>query len=383
MTKRKEYYKILIQRYKENRASNDELDVFFELLREGELDGLLESNMEGDKRFFIEDQDKKIVSRYSNKRIWASIAAAVLVVVIGVGGIRYFGTSQPISDVVLLADVASGGNNATLRLADGRIISLSEADSGALMVESGVQIKKTADGELAYTGSAEENGSDVIKYNTISTPRGGQFRVILPDGTIVWLNASSSLKYPINFSKLGERTVELDGEAYFEVAKDRNKPFLVLSKYQTVQVLGTQFNVKSYPDENEIETTLLEGKVRVVPANGMPEVELSPGTQAICLPDDLTVLEVNAYESIAWKEGRFVFQEESLNNILKKISRWYDVDVLYEDARAKEILFGGSMSRFDSISKVLNKLEIAGGVKFELTKRGEAAPTLTVRLNDD
>lgn len=316
---------------------------------------------------------------------WPRIAAAIAIVMLAGAG-WYFLVRGPDEahspEEQLAGDIAPGGNKAMLTLADGKTISLTDAASGRLALQSGVAVEKAADGQLVYQAPAAGNTSGAPAYNTIATPRGGQYQVTLPDGSKVWLNAASSLKYPASFTGLQKRRVELSGEGYFEITKDESKPFLVVSGQQTVEVLGTHFNVNAYRDEPAVKTTLLEGSVLVrtksqttantkletqnLPAGRQGSKLLRPGQQAIRQGDDFQVLEVDPEAAVGWKNGKFVFEEESLESILRRVSRWYDAEIEFTDERVKKIRFGGTMSRFDNISKVLSKLEITGDVRFEI-----------------
>jgi transmembrane sensor len=271
-----------------------------------------------------------------------------------------------------LNDVLPGGNKATLTLADGRMINLDSAGTGAIASQSGLTIEKTTDGQLIYnvTGGVapSDNGTTgTLGHNTISTPKGGQYKVNLPDGSTVWLNAASSLRYPILFAA-DERSVELTGEAYFEIAKDKNRPFLVHSKQQTVEVLGTHFNISSYPDEESTLTTLLEGSVKVVNTIHKNMLILKPGQQSQVDAETTMATKVDAEESIAWKNGFFVFNEESIPSVMRKISRWYDLEVVYE-GNVNDNDLKGTVPRFKNLSEVLETLELTRLVHFKIEGR--------------
>lgn len=265
-----------------------------------------------------------------------------------------------------LNDAAPGGNRAILMLADGKIINLDSAKTGTLISQSGLRIIKTKDGQLIYNASPVSQDSP-ITYNTISTPRGGQYRINLPDGSAVWLNAISSLKFPVSFTGK-ERNVELSGEAYFEITKDTGKPFLVRSKQQTVEVLGTHFNINSYDDEQGVRTTLLEGSVKVISSSNQRQVILKPGQQSQLEGSTFLVKEVDAEESMAWKNGFFVFNAESIPSAMRKIARWYDMEIVYEGNIGDQDLTG-SVSRFQNVSEVLKMLKLTGIVHFKVEGR--------------
>lgn len=262
--------------------------------------------------------------------------------------------------------VKPGGNNAYLTLADGQRIDLTHLGDGMLSEEAGVRIYKTADGELLYE-AADEHLIDVALSgnNTIETPVGGQYQIRLPDGTKVWLNSSSSLEYPVRFAK-SERRVTLRGEAYFEVQSDKDKPFYVNSQDQTVEVLGTKFNINSYDDEPSMKTTLLEGSVRIS-AVGRSQI-LKPGEQAEIQNNNLRIHAVDIDQVTGWSRGDFVFHGAELKNIMRQISRWYGVEVIYESALG-DMKFGGSISRSKDIEEVLKVLSMTQGVNFKLEGR--------------
>ncbi|WP_316842923.1 FecR family protein [Pedobacter gandavensis] len=294
-------------------------------------------------------------------------AAATIFIIAGTAAYFYVEQAEsPISNQKNnLTDIAPGGNKAYLLLSDGKRIALTGAENGTLAVHDGVTISKTADGQLVYNIS-DKNQKDDGSYNSIQTPNGGQYQVRLPDGTIVWLNAASVLKYPVSFANNKERMVELQGEAYFEVAKDPKKPFLVSSKGQQVEVLGTHFNISSYANEAAIKTTLLEGAVKV--SEGKQMKILKPGQQAMVVNHDMTIKAANLEEVMAWKNGYFNFQDEALENVMRQISRWYDVEVEYKGTLSQE-RFNGAISRFKNISQVLKMLSSTGVVHFKVEGR--------------
>lgn len=265
-------------------------------------------------------------------------------------------------------DVQPGGNKAILTLASGKKISLTDAQNGELIKESGIIITKSKDGELVYTmapttGPHKQNENS---FNTIETPKGGQYRIDLPDGTKVWLNASSTLKYPSSFVSVEERTVVLNGEAYFEVAHLNNQPFKVKMKGYDVRVLGTSFNISNYENDGFIATSLLSGSVRVeTKAKG--NVLLVPGQQAYLDNQDgnVQVQAIDVNNAIAWKNGDFVFEKAHLFAIMKKIERWYDITVIYE-GDFKGFNFSGLVSRKQSLITVLDMLASTGRMKYKI-----------------
>lgn len=257
--------------------------------------------------------------------------------------------------------IKPGGNKAVLTLSDGSHIELDDLANGEIAKESGVQITKTADGRLLYT-ARPGLGHVKIGYNTIATPKGGQYRIALPDGSQVWLNAASSLKYPSAFTGK-ERNVTLTGEAYFEVAGNKNMPFMVKTRNQEVEVLGTHFNINAYEDESRVKTTLIEGSVKVkLPSNN--STLLKPGEQSDVLTD-IKVSQVDASSVIDWKEGVFWFNDESIFSIMRQFSRWYNIEVEYR-GDVSNIRFGGQVSRMRNLSQVLRIMELTRSVLFKV-----------------
>jgi len=266
---------------------------------------------------------------------------------------------------VFATDVAPGKNKAILTLADGKKISLSDAMKGDIAKEAGFSITKTADGQLVYNVAGSENVNDT-RLNTISTPNGGEWQIQLPDGSTVWLNAASSIQYPLNIGTAKQRVVKLDGEAYFEVAKNASHPFIVETDKQAVEVLGTHFNINSYKNEKVTKTTLLEGSVRVLHKNTNESEILKPGEQSLVSVSGIAIKEVDVEEAIAWKKGYFMFNNERQESILRKVARWYNVEIEYADPEAKDVMYYGTVSRFEKISKVLTKFEQTGEVHFDI-----------------
>lgn len=269
---------------------------------------------------------------------------------------------------IKIPKIIPGGNKAYLTTTDGNVITLDGLKNGRLSLQNGIDISKVKDGLLRYTRTEDiVVGNNDIDYHTITIPRGGQYQLQLSDGTKVWLNSSSTLKYPVKFST-SERTVQLTGEAYFEVAKDRARPFKVNVNGVDVKVLGTHFNIMAYKDEKDIKTTLLEGSVQLNTQGR--QVMLKPGEQGRFdyASRSIDVWAVDAEEAVAWKDGYFVFDNEDIHTIMKRIARWYDVDVIFP-ANFKRANFGGTVSRFKDVRQVLESLELTGSVHFEIKER--------------
>lgn len=299
------------------------------------------------------------------RRRWAGLLALVVVLVAGIGYLRWPRTpTPPVASrpgrPAAPARLAPGRNQALLTLADGRTVLLDQAGRGLLARQGGSQVQKTADGQLRYAVGAPTTGQPLL-YNTVATPRGGQYQLTLPDGSQVWLNAASSLRFPVAFTG-AERRVELTGEAYFEVAKDARHPFKVAARGAEVTVLGTHFDVQAYPDEPALAATLLEGAVRL--SQGSRQVVLQPGQQARPQPDGtVQVRAVDVQHAVAWKNGYFVFNDEPIEGIMRQVARWYDVDVQYQGALTNKD-FNGKISRYKDAAAVLRMLELTGAVRF-------------------
>lgn len=298
---------------------------------------------------------------------WASVAAAAIVFL---AGVWLFSNKNTTSQQSVHKNanqiIRPGGNKAVLTLSNGEKISLTDAHNGTLAKQGGVQIIKTAEGQLTYT-RIQDNTDSNSQFNTIETPRGGWYEVRLPDGSKVWLNAASKLTYPSSFHASRYRKVELAGEAYFEIAEDKVKPFIVKAAGQEVQVLGTHFNINSYADEPEVKTTLVEGSVKVKNSNGLSKI-LKPGEQSALSGNEIEIRTVDPELAIAWKNNLFIFDSNDIRHVMRMIARWYDVDVKFKGPIPDD-RFGGSVSRFDNVSEVLKALEATGRVKFNVEDR--------------
>ena len=314
----------------------------------------------------IDNYYKEPVPLYK-KFIWPTAIAASLLILI------YFGLfynkkvePQQIVQKKIVNDITPGGNQAILTMSNGKKIVLNDSASGKIPSQQGVDINIPKSGQLVYTGNQAGEG---ISYNTIETKERGQYQLVLPDGTKVWINASSSLKYPIAFTKK-DREVELTGEAYFEVAPNKHKPFKVISDRQKITVLGTHFNVNSYATEPDTKTTLLEGSVKVNQLNTKDSLVIKPGQEASVRGfrgnSRITVRKVDVDVAIAWKNGYFMFDAEPLEGILKQVARWYGVQIVYKTESSKHTEFSGTISKYSNVSQVLKVLELTETVKLKL-----------------
>lgn len=302
-------------------------------------------------------------------KYWPRIVAAASIALVIAAGIYLFSlhkTGKSDSEgIVTQNDALPGKNKATLTLADGKTIALSEARAGLVITASGLKYEDGSN--ILSTREGFSNAKNLVaRQLAVSTPRGGTYQVLLPDGTRVWLNAGSYLKFPSSFFGSANRRIELSGEGYFEVAKDKVHPFIVHSKNQDVKVLGTHFNISAYQDERELKTTLLEGAVQVSTSLKAKTVRLAPGQQAILNGETLNVKAINANEAVAWKNGNFLFNEESLSSIMKQLERWYNVKVDY--STVPDTRYYGAISRNVKLSKVLEMLEQTGNLKLRIEK---------------
>jgi transmembrane sensor len=297
------------------------------------------------------------------------VAAAVIFLTIGVAGYWLINRREkPVSPSrnVAGSSVRPGNNKAILTLGNGAAIVLDSAHTGMLSKQGSTTITNSNDGRLAYTIVDEKPAATV--FNALSTPRGGQYQLQLPDGTRVWLNAASTIRYPTAFTE-AERMVEVRGEAYFEVAKDKAHPFIVSTNKQSIKVLGTHFNISAYDDEKTTTTTLLEGSVEVKPIRGNTAKTLRPGDEATLGAAGLVIQQVDAEEAVAWKNGYFRFDDEPLESILKRVARWYDVGFEYRDPELRTVALSGLTNRYADVSDLLETLELSKQVKFKLSGR--------------
>ena len=297
---------------------------------------------------------------------WA--VAAMLFITVGVALFYFTKSDTPAVDVVAQHTLKPGTEKARLTLADGTVIDLEQAVNGKLNSNDGVAITKTADGKLIYDVKNMDDVNGPVSYNTLVTPRGGQYDVILPDGSVIWLNAASSLRFPTRFVG-AERRVELSGEGYFEIKKNAKQPFVVVSGGQQVTVLGTHFNINAYHENNVIKTTLLEGAVKV--SKGTKSYLLAPGQESSLdnLSNSFSIAkDVDVAVAVAWKNGRFSFDATNIKEIMQQIARWYDVEVLYK-GDFSNVELTGEIPRGADASRVLNLLKGTKQVDFIINGR--------------
>jgi len=333
------------------------MESYQEILNDYPVNNIADPNLLAkiENRIDSYEQRNRIITLFPR---WKKIvAAASILLFISISGyvLRYKTTpNNPIVDNrPLHNDIAPGGNKAILTLANGKQIVLTGAKNGTIAKQGGITVNKTDDGRVVYASSSTAiQNPKLISYNSIETPRGGQYHLTLADGTLVWLNAASSIKYPTAFTG-NERRVEITGEAYFEVKHNAAKPFRVVCNGQLVEDLGTHFNINAYSDENAVKTTLLEGSVAVSWA-GQNKI-LKPGEQSQLEGGNIRVANVNVDEVIAWKNGLFDFKDANIRTVMRQLARWYNVDVEYQ-GKIPEILFTGKLHRDVNASQVLDIL---------------------------
>lgn len=317
----------------------------------------------------LEDMHLRILQEERKRRKlrlqW--IASAAAVVTLFLGSFYLFRTDTPQPIVVEQQTIVAGSARAILRLDNGRVVDL---DTLTRQFRQGdINIVKTDSRQLSYARQEASVKSEATPiYNEIEVPRGGEFDLVLSDGSVVWLNAESKLRFPVEFTGT-ERRVFLEGEAYFKVEKNAGMPFRVEIRNQTVEVLGTEFNIAGYEDEGNVYTTLVTGKVKVATATGA--MDLVPGEQSIfdCTSGHIDVQKVDIEKVVSWKKGMFILEEQTLEQIMHKFARWYDISVFYQNSDLKQIVFKGVVPRYAELQDVLKILEKTNEVKFNVQNR--------------
>lgn len=382
------YYKDIFQRYLNNNCTPAEAEALFIFLEKNESNKLLLQQLREEFEQIPKpvaattDYSSRVLNNLLSKinevpvvqmpkRRWSRIAVAAAAVAIVISGYLFF-NKQAANKIVAQKediekryknDIAAGGDKAILVLGNGQSIVLDSAANGTLTQQGNTKVLKLNNGQLSYA-SGTNAGSNEVLYNSIVTPRGGQYQVVLPDGTNVWLNASSSLRFPTAFVGK-ERRVEITGEAYFEVQKNKAMPFIVaINGGSEVEVTGTHFNIMAYEDELTMKTTLLEGGINLHYGNEVQK--LKPGQQAQLTQNKMQLInDADVDQAIAWKNGLFDFNDDVVPDIMRQLSRWYDIDVAYE-GKIPDGHYVGSVRRKSNISEVLKMLELAGGIHFEI-----------------
>lgn len=362
----------LLKKYQEGTLSNedkDKVDAWYLHKASNSNLQLNEYELEDSYQYLKEKlplkQETKVI------RIWPRVAVAASIAVLLGTGIFYFTKTkeQPIQVAEKPQEIAPGGNRGILTLSNGKQIVLADISAKDTIAKEGeedeVTIKMGANGVITYiiNPNTDASKADANLFNTLSTPTGGQYNIVLADGTKVYLNAVSSIKYPTQFNG-DQRIVELDGEAYFEVAKNKNKPFIVKSGDQDIEVLGTHFNVHAYDNESVVKTTLLEGSVAVSYKN--QKAILKPGQQSNVSDKftKITVKQVDTEAAIAWKNGRFKFDNADLKTVMRQLERWYGIKVEYR-GDVPDVRFNGGTFMNKNLSEVLKVLELSN-IKFKV-----------------
>ena len=382
-------WQYLVDKYLANTISREELKELLHMADEQEDYAKLSTVLKGHWETIKERQDNEpdwdtkfaammeeagtersvVAMTKSNRANWFyRISAAIIISAVAVGGYFILFRSEKKQPVTISAQIvkkdipAPASSNAILTLSNGKTILLDSASNGSLAVQGNIDVVKSADGQIVYNGKA--NGE--MQYNILTVPKGSKVAgITLADGTKLWLNAGSSVKYPVAFSG-NERKVEITGEAYFEVAHNAAIPFKVQKDSMQVTVLGTHFNVNAYEDETDIKVTLLEGAVKI--NKGKAVGLLKPGQQASIGRGIKTFNEVDTDEAVAWINGKFQFGEAAdITSVMKQISRWYNVDIEYKGTVAGHI--GGTISRTENVSQVLKMLEMTGVVTFKMNDK--------------
>lgn len=362
----KQLFLQILERYRLGKASADEisfLEKYYNSFDETEEFIFNPEEYLAIKNLIKERVDHQIeqLSKNNNvKKLWPSwfkYAAAAAVLIVISTSVLIFRNYQENSSYALFAsnDIEPGGHRAILTLSNGKKIVLDAAKAGEIASQSGITVTKTTDGQLVYKVVDNGVAQSLSETNTITTPNGGNYQVSLPDGTMVILNAASSLTFPTSFRGI-ERSVSLEGEAYFEVTKNAEMPFKVKSGRQVVEVLGTHFDINAYDNEPVIKTTLLEGSVKVNYNNASALIK--PGQQTIIalnVAKKIDVRDADLEKELAWKNGAFSFENDDLQSVMRQIARWYDAEVVYEGDFPDDKFFGGipKSSKLSGVAKIL------------------------------
>ena len=309
-----------------------------------------------------EVMEKPVRKGRSLLKVWGAVAA---VVVAFVGGLLYWqmtGSPQPEVKQVAIARIEQGGMRAVLITETGQQVVLQGLKDTCLNITGTETLNIREDGSLKYSLSAL---SSMSEWHTLRIPKGGEYKIVLDDGTEIWLNSASELKYPAHFVG-NERRVQLTGEAYFQVARNEAAPFIVETRDMDVKVLGTSFNVSVYEDEESCHATLVEGRVEVNDKVNGEKVVLTPGKQALLRGGEMTVREVNTKLYTLWRLDRFTFASEDMEGVIRKLSRWYNVEFFFSNPSMKQKRFTGSLPKYADISQVLKMIEMTTDIKFEI-----------------
>ncbi len=369
----KAFHQKLIERFVNNVASEDELELLFTLVDDEAFNQVLSEYMDQDlKGKLLKAKEIKALPARKTVYKWLAVAASVLLIcTIALYMFYPVKNEENLSKIHIQKSVIQpGGDYAMLTLDNGEQIILSGQENGLLTSQAGMEIYKSKDGMLVYKMERGSKSNANVKYNTISTPKGGQYQVILEDGSKIWLNAESSIKLPTSFGEKN-RQIEITGEVYCEIAKDLKRPFKVIANKQIVEVLGTQFVINAYPEEEFTKTTLVEGSVSVENTSTKISKTIKPGDQAKIANSgnqNIDIVKVDVQYETAWKEGFFMFQHQSIETLMREVARWYNVEVVY-DGPIPKASFGGKISKFEDVQKLLDILSEASSVKFKTEGR--------------
>lgn len=378
MAQTEEYITLLWERYLSNKASLEEVEELYHFSKDSlhdeqnyEYARVAEAKLHFSNSVLIEPPElllEQILHNRSAHRVhflktsWFRYAAAIIIV-LGTAAYFWFNYKELGSNRKMLSkasieykvstDIASGTNKATLTIGNNNVIDLASTKKGI-----------TVGSFITYTDG--EKIADIGQQLELTTPRGGQYQAVLPDGSTVWLNAASSIKFPSKFTG-NQRSVEIRGEVYLEIAKNSGQPFVVHTNKATIEVLGTNFNINAYEDEAGLRTTLLDGSIKVTA--GAKAILLQPGQQAQVINNQIQVLKkIDLEQVIAWKNGLFRFTDTNIKEIMRQAARWYDVDIIYE-GNVDELNFSGFISRKQNIAELLRLLEATGLVHFKIEGR--------------
>ncbi len=371
--------------------SFDEMDVLFEK-EEKQNAASIQNSWQAIREKMAKRQSSEAQRTALEKKVkrkvlykWAAAAAVLFLVA---GTVYFFMRNEPEKPTIAtrmkdrnegVQDIQPGGNKAILTLGNGKKVILDSTNKGLLSMQGGTQVIKLNNGLLAYnrdkSSGSKTSRQDAISYNTITTPSGGKYEIVLPDGSKVWLNSSSSIKFPTAFTK-GKREVEVTGETYFEIAKDENRPFLVRKEEVVIKVLGTSFDVMAYEDDSNMKVTLVEGKIKVATGKkgtgkgSLQSAIISPGEQVRITKNGRMSLaeDVDMAEEVAWKNGLFWFNEDDIQQVIKKLSRWYNVYITVEGSIPDK--FNGSIPMDLPLSKVIDMLQKTGRIQYKIMEDG-------------
>ncbi len=369
----------LLEKYKAGTCTPEEFELLENWYLQWNPD---EAKVDPERLEQIKEEVWQILLSRNNKEKkihkWVRVAAAAAIIFsLSAGAYFFLQTTDEAIQQAQLYDVEPGGNKAILTLADGSNVVLDSIQTGVFAKQGNTQIIKSDSGQLVYSTSLSKGsknlpgslkkGDTPVQMNTLTTPRAGQYRLVLPDSSIAFLDAFSSIRFPTAFNGQS-REVTTTGQVYFEVAHDEHKPFKVTTKGQTIRVLGTHFNINAYDDEAVIKTTLLEGSIEVSSLLTGQSSLIVPGQQSVIdTTGNIKIESADIDEITAWKDGYFRFNNVDLPSIMRQFSRWYDIEIVYENQNFPQ-QFNGKITRNASLSRVLKILEL-GGVKFRIEEK--------------